>query len=652
MSSAVFPSLFSPLQIRSISVKNRILSTGHDTVLPSNNMVNDALVAYHTARAKGGVGLIIMQVSGVHETARYTSHSLMATDDSCIEGYRRVAEACHAEGCAVFAQLFHPGREIMETADGLLAVAFAPSAAPNERFHVMPRPLSRVMIREIIDGYAAGARRIYEAGLDGVEIVASHGYLPSQFLNPRLNHRQDEYGGDEKKCRRFLEEILDAVREATSQDFIIGLRISAGERDEDGLTENEALVACVALETKLDFIDVTFGTSASLGGAIHIVPPMTIPNAYLGSAGARFKNSLKKPIFLAGRINQPHEAEHVLNTGQADMCGMTRALICDPEMPLKALQGKSEDIRACVACNQACIGRFHRGFPISCIQRPETGRELTYGTFQPALIPKRVMVIGGGPAGMKAAVVAAQRGHTVTLYEATSTLGGQVGLAQLLPGRAEFGGVTTNLARELNTAGVIIKKGVKVDREFVIKESPDAIIIATGATARKPDLVGEGALQVVDCWQVLRGEVKVGSSVLVADWRCDWIGIGVAILFAQSGCKVKLAINGTHVGEALPYYVRDEMVSKLHRLGVEITCYARLYGYEGSSVYMQHTASDVPIIFDEVDTLVLSQGHLPVDHLLLDLDGAAPEIHAIGDCLAPRTVEEAIFEGMKIASQI
>lgn len=652
MTHPSFPRLFSPLTIRGVSIRNRILSTGHDTVLPIDSRVSDELVAYHAARAKGGAGLIIMQVAGIHDTARYTSRSLMATDDDCIEGYRRVAQACHAEGCAVFAQLFHPGREVMETADGLQAVAFSSSAVPNERFRVVPRPLSRTMIRDIVAGYAAGARRVRAAGLDGVEIVASHGYLPSQFLNPKLNHREDEYGGSDENRRRFLAQVFDAVRAATSEDFVVGLRISAGERDEDGLTEEAALATCVALEDRADFFGLTFGTSASLSGAVHIVPPMTIPNAYLGPAGARFKEALAKPVFLAGRINQPQEAEAVLRSGQADMCGMTRALIADPEMPNKARLGKCDDIRACVACNQSCIGRFQRGFPISCIQRPETGRELRYGTVHRSSEPKRVMVVGGGPAGMKAAVVAAQRGHSVTLFEATRALGGQVGLAQLLPGRAEFGGVTTNLLRELEDSGVRVSKGVKVDRQRIARESPDALIFATGATPRRPELVTGGELQVVDCWQVLRGQVQVGASVLVADWRSDWIGSGVATLLARNGCKVRLAVNGTHAGESLPDYVRDDVVAQLHRLGVDILCYARLYGYEGSTVYMQHIASDAPLIFEDVDTLVMSQGHLPQDRLFLESEGMAPEIHAIGDCLAPRTVEEAIFEGLEIASRL
>lgn len=234
--SAAFPNLFQPLTIRGVRLKNRIMSTGHDTTLPTDGRVNAALVAYHEARAKGGVGLIVSQVAGVHETARYTSHMLMATDDGCIEGYRKLAETCHAQGCALFSQLFHPGREIMEGGDGLLTAAYAPSVTPNERFRVMPRALDQAMIDEIVAGYGAAARRMLEAGVDGVELVASHGYLPAQFLNPRVNRRTDAYGGALENRLRFAEEALKAIRAATSEDFVVGLRISAGDRDENGLT--------------------------------------------------------------------------------------------------------------------------------------------------------------------------------------------------------------------------------------------------------------------------------------------------------------------------------------------------------------------------------------------------------------------------------
>lgn len=422
---SMFPHLFAPLTIRGVTLRNRILSTGHDTVLPEDGTVNAALIAYHAARARGGVGLIVTQVAGVHETARYTAHLLMATDDGCIPGYRALAEAVHGHGAAVFAQLFHPGREIMESADGLLAVAYAPSSVPNERFHVMPRALTPKMIDEIVAGYAAAARRMRAAGLDGVEVVASHGYLPAQFLNPRVNLRGDAWGGDGVRRQRFLREVLRAIRAATDEGFVIGLRISAGEREEDGLTAEEALAACVALQEDLDYVNVTTGTSATLGGAVHIAPPMAFAPGYVAPDAAAFKRALRVPVFVAGRINQPQEAEAILAAGQADMCGMTRAMIADPEMPGKAARGAVDDIRACIGCNQACIGHFHKGMPVSCIQHPETGRELTYGALPTAVRRKRVMVVGAGPAGMKAAVTAARRGHEVTLWEAGAQPGGR-----------------------------------------------------------------------------------------------------------------------------------------------------------------------------------------------------------------------------------
>ncbi len=642
-----FPHLFQPLTLRGTTLRNRIMSTGHDTTLPTDGTVNAALIAYHRARARGGAGLIVTQVAGVHDTARYTSHLLMATTDDCIPGYRALAEAIHAEGCAIFSQLFHPGREIMESADGLLAVAYAPSVSPNERFHVMPRALDLPLIAEIIAGYAAAARRMWAAGLDGVEVVASHGYLPAQFLNPRVNLRQDAYGGDAAGRLRFLAEVLAAIRAATDARFVIGLRISAGERDDEGLTPAEALEACVALQDGLDYVNVTTGTSASLGGAVHIAPPMAFAPGYVAPDASRFRKALRVPVFVAGRINQPQEAEAILAAGQADVCGMTRAMIADPEMPAKARAGAVDDIRACIGCNQACIGHFHRGLPISCIQRPETGRELVYGAPSPAARRKRVMVVGGGPAGMKAAVTAAARGHEVTLYDAAPQLGGQVLLAQLLPKRAEFGGIVTNFARELERAQVRIHRGAPVDAALIRAEAPDAVILATGATPRVPDLPTDGEVQIVTAWQILRGEAHAGGRVVVADWRGDWIGPGIAERLARAGSRVTLAVAGTHAGEVLPLYVRDTLAADLHRAGVEVRPYLRLYGTAGDTVFLQHTAAGDAVEVEGVATLVLSLGHVPRDTLSEAVRALGIELHMAGDCLAPRTAEEAVYEGLK-----
>ena len=646
--TSAFPHLFAPLQIRGKRLKNRIMSSGHDTSMPTDNLVNEQLIAYHRARAEGGVGLIVLQVAGVHDSARYTSHVLMATDDACIDGYRRLAETCHAHGTLVLSQIFHPGREIMESADGLLAVAYAPSAVPNERFRVMPRALDQDMIDEIIQGYADAARRLHQAGLDGVELVASHGYLPAQFINPRVNRRSDGYNGELEQRLRFIREILDAMRASTDAEFIIGLRISADERDPEGLTEDESLGAVQLLQGQLDYVHIVAGTSASLGGAVHIVPPMAVEAAYLAREAGTFKAGLSIPLFVTGRINQPQEAEAIIAKGQADVCGMTRALICDPQMPNKSDSGHAEDVRACIACNQACIGHFHKGLPISCIQHPETGRELLYGQPKPSARGKRILVVGGGPAGMKAAAVAAQRGHHVTLYEASAQLGGQIQLAQLLPRRSEFGGASTNLQREMQLAGVEVVRNTRVDRALVEREQPDLVIIATGAQPYWPNFERGGDLQVVDAWQVLRDEVQLGRSVVVVDWRCDWIGPGIAERLVRAGHQVQLAVNGTHCGESLPLYVRDQMAGELHKLAIPIIPYARLYGCDDSTVYLQHTASGEPMLLENVDSLVLCQGHQSVDDLGQQLKGLVP-FQRIGDCLAPRTVEEAIHEGLKVA---
>jgi 2,4-dienoyl-CoA reductase-like NADH-dependent reductase (Old Yellow Enzyme family) len=647
-----FPHLFAPLRIRGCTLKNRIMSTGHDTTLPVDGTVNEALVAYQEARARGGAGLIVLQVSGVHETARYTNHVLMATDDAAIPGYRCVADAVHRWDTVLFGQLFHPGREIAEADGGLLSVAYAPSCVPNERFHVMPRPLKRPMIRAIVNGYGDAALRMASAGLDGVEIVASHGYLPSQFLNPRVNLRDDDYGGDLDGRLRFLREVIADIRGKVNERFVVGLRISGTEADDKGLSQEESLESIIRVADSIDYVNITLGTSASLGGAIHIAPPMSSRTAYVAPYAASVKQRVGIPVFVAGRINQPQDAEAILASGQADVCGMTRALICDPELPNKAVRGAAEEIRACIACNQACIGHFHKGYPISCIQNPVSGRELRYGVQSPAKVPRQVMVVGGGPAGMKAAVIAAQRGHGVTLFEAQKRLGGQALLAQLLPGRAEFGGLITNLSHELAAAGVKVCAGSNVDRAMIVKESPDVVVMATGAVPYRPQFASEGALQIVDPWQILQETVEPGHSVVVIDWRADWIGIGIAERLAHSGRSVRLAVSGVAVGETLPLYVRDAAVASLHKLGVTVLPYMRLYGSDSDSVYLQHITSGEAVVIDSVDTLVLCTGHAPVTGLADAIEDLSLDVRIIGDAASPRTAEEAVYEGLQAGTEI
>ncbi|MER7519659.1 FAD-dependent oxidoreductase [Streptomyces sp. NPDC126499] len=655
-----FPRLLSPLRIGGVTLPNRIVSSGHDTVLAEDGAVTDDLIAYHEARAAGGVGLIVLQVSGVHESARYTTHVLMATDDSCVSGYARLARAVHRHGTKVFGQLFHPGREILESADGTAPVAWAPSAVPSERFHVMPRAMTEQEIREVVDGYGRAARRLREAGLDGVEVVASHGYLPAQFLSPHVNVRTDGWGGDPERRLRFLREALRSAREQARPGFVVGLRISGDELSHDGLDTELVLDAVARLDGEglLDYVSVCAGSSSSLSGAQHIAPPMARPAGYTAPLAARVRAVVGVPVMVAGRINQPQEAEQIIAGGQADACAMTRALICDPELPAKTAGGRAEEIRACVGCNQACIGHFQLGHPISCIQHPETGRERRFALLPPVTRRRRVLVVGGGPAGLKAAAVAAGRGHDVVLHEAGRRVGGQVLLAERLPGRAEFGGVITNLEGEARRAGVRILTGSRIDAGALAAASPDAVILATGAVPRRPRLELLDDPVVLDAWSVIRGAEVPRGRVVVADWRGDWIGLGVALLLAGRGRKVTLCVTGFAAGEHLQQYVRAGMLAEAVRARVEVVPNVRLYGADPDTVYLQHALTEDPVLVEDVAAVVLAQGHVPVTDLcpttpdLPALGLPADRVLAVGDRVSPRTVEEAVLEGLTAAATL
>ncbi|MFQ5566033.1 MAG: FAD-dependent oxidoreductase, partial [Paracoccaceae bacterium] len=320
--------------------------------------------------------------------------------------------------------------------------------------------------------------------------------------------------------------------------------------------------------------------------------------------------------------------------------------ICDPEMANKAAAGRLDDIRACIACNQACIGHLQAGTPISCIQHPETGREERFGRPAPARRRMKILVAGGGPGGMKAAAVAAHRGHEALLCEAAPRLGGQTLLAQLLPGRAEFGGLTTNLAREVALAGAEVRTGETVTRALVEAEAPDAVVIATGARPHLPPAERWEGAHLLDAWSVLEGRANVGHRVVVSDWRGDWVGMGLAEMLARNGAAVTLAVNAPAAGNALQMYLRDHWNGVLHSLGVRVMPYLGFYGADGEAAYFQHAVTQEPVVLDEIDSVVVCHGAEAAGGLEEELAGLGIETRLIGDCLAPRTAEEAVYEGL------
>ncbi|MEM7293353.1 MAG: FAD-dependent oxidoreductase [Pseudomonadota bacterium] len=652
-----FSHLFTPYKIRHLEIANRIFSSSHQTTMGENGAPGDRLAAYHEARARGGAGLIIMESSRPIGDDVSAPYYLNSSTDDCIPGYRKVAEAVHRHDCRLFAQVNHGGR-IAYMYDGMQLTSNAPSLVPDHRYRCMPRVMSTEYVQELIEAFATAAGRMAEAGVDGIELAASHGLLMAQFLNPQTNFRDDQYGGSAENRFRFVAECIAATRRKIGSDKILGIRVSIDEFEPDGIGADEWLAICRRLdaEPELDFIDVTAGSMMGFGGSIHVVPPMQVEHAYLAPLAGQVKALVSKTVMVAGRINQPQIAEQVLAAGQADLCGMTRAMIADPEMPNKAREGALDDIRACIGCNQACIGHLQMGVPISCIQNPQSGRESTLQPVVATATPRSVLVVGGGPAGMKAASTAAARGHAVTLCESSGQLGGQAILAQRLPNRAEFGGIIDNLTREMDNAGVAVQLNTTATRDWIESTQFDTVVLATGAVPFRPerDLDMEIAddVAVADAWQILRDEVQAGNNVVIADWRGDWVGIGLAEKLASEGCAVRLCVDAEMPGQHLQLYLRTLWVCAIHKLGVQITTHVRLFGADGDTVFFYHNASGEPEVFEGVDTLVLAQGHKSVTDLEQSLIGSDIEVHTAGDCRSPRSAEEAVYEGMMVARDI
>ncbi len=607
--------LLSPLELGPVELRNRIVSTAHQTTLVHDHLPTDDFVAYHEARAAGGTGLIVLEATAVHESGRLTAHTLAGYQEEIVAGYRRVAEAVHTHGTHLFVQLFHGGRELI--ANSPRPAAVAPSAIPSQRFHVEPRSLDAEEIEAIVAGYARSAELAAEGGLDGIELSAAHNYLFAQFFTPGVNLRDDEWS----LGPRLLLAVVDAVRSA-APELALGVRFSA---------DSEAAAAVAPeLAGNVDYVSIALGDSSTYRGSTGIVPPPPVEESAIAMFAAPFR--VGAPLIATSRVVDPIAADALVAEGVADALGMTRALITDPDLPRKAAEGRTEDVLRCIGCN-TCIARYHAGIPIACAQNPRTGRERSWAPATAARRRQRIAVVGGGPAGMAAAAEARGAGHEVVLYEREERLGGQIGLAGAAPGHAELASaLARNFERLLD--GVEIRLGERVEEP----PDADAVVLATGARPYKPRLPLEG-VETLQAWDVLGGSRPEGRSVIVADWGGDASGLDSAELLAADGYVVVLAVGAAALGETLHQYQRNLYAARLYRAGIEIRHHLELAGWEdGRARFTNLFAPEIETELEN-DALVLALGRVPVRELAVQ--GAAEA----GDRLAPRSLEEAILEG-------
>ncbi len=650
--SPQFPLLFSSLRVGHAEVKNRIVSTSHDASFGAGGHPTDRYIRYHVEKAKGGAVLVqAFGTTSVHPSSAGGAGNVQIVDDSIVPHFSRMAAEIHRWGALVTCQLVHRGRRMSSLASRRAAVA--PSDVPNERTWEVPHALSIPEIREIVDAYAAAAVRTRAGGFDGVELAFFGDMLPDEFLSPSVNRRTDEYGGPLENRARLAREIAGAVREAVGRDFVVGARVSADDFLDGELDRQERLKVTRMLDALgvLDFFSVTAGTVKGMLGRPRHVPSAYFPHGTYLDLVAPYKQAVRVPVIYAGRIVHPAEGEDVLRRGIADLVGMTRAIIADPEMPRKAMDGRVDEIRLCVGANEGCIGRLYMGLPIECVQNPMIGREEELAEIRPAARRKRVVVIGGGPAGLEAARVAALRGHDVALLEREAELGGQVRSAARAPGRAEFLGITAWLARQVRQAGVDVRLETTATRDLVRALGADAVIVATGSRPRVAPIAVGGGARVVSAEDVLLERVVVRGRVVVVADDPHMAGPTTADFLAGRGCAVEVITRHYVVGEAIDDTQKPVVLERLLRRGVMLTALTEARAVTPDGVEVRHILTGETRRLS-ADTVVVACGGCANDDLYHALADRPVERFLIGDAFAPRRVHDALLDATRAARAV
>jgi 2,4-dienoyl-CoA reductase-like NADH-dependent reductase (Old Yellow Enzyme family) len=652
-----FPLLFSPLRIGPVESRNRVVCGAHFTMFTEPNAVygepgfyGERYGRYLAEFARGGVGIVIAGQAQVHPTTAYQMHNNAAAwDPACVPHLRRVSEQVHEHGALVFLQLAHNGGVNHATWSRLPVWSAAGVANHMEA----SKALEPHEIREVVESFARSARNAIDAGFDGVEVHGAHGYLIHEFLSPKSNQRADEYGGSLENRMRFCLDVLEAVREAVGSDAAVGIRLVGDEEghDDRSLQPDDCaeIAARLVAAGLVDFLNVSIGTSG-----VGMVRPMYTPHLVGVRATAIVKKAVTDvPVFAVHRILTPEEAEGILERGEADAVTLARALIADPDWAAKARDGRAAEIRACTGCNQGCYGNLTQGYPITCVTNPAVGRERTLGsgTLTRTLSPKRVVVIGGGPAGLEAAWVAAARGHDVVLLERAAELGGKIRLAARLPQRGEMLGFATWRADECYRRGVDVRLGIVADLATIRELHPDAVIVATGgrATTDAPakshpmPIAGVEQPWVIDHEDALRHGDALGDRVIVLDAIGDVQAIGVGHYLAEQGRDVTVVspmpspmlLDAETLQKALPRAVRAGVTWRPNTVLLAIG---------------HHEANLVDVLSHAVETVA-------VDHVVIRTHGVAEDalyhglraefsdVRRVGDAVVPRWADRAIFDG-------
>ena len=641
------------MRIGPVTVRNRVIFSAHLTNYAEDGLATEQHAAYYEARAAGGAGLIITEEHSTHPTDWPYEKLIHGFHRKVIPGYRRITDAVHRHGTPIFAQINHNGGQASSMYSRL--PVWAPSPVPDPLFREVPKAVTVREIAEIVAGYALVAGHCREGGFDGVELQCSHSSIVRGFLSGATNLRRDQYGGSLANRARILIEIVRAVREAIGPGLALGVRLCGDELIEGGTTIDEAVEVAKMVEAtgQVDYINTSIGVATAtlyvIEASMHVPPgyALFIPNA--------IRRAVSIPVVGVGRFKDALQAERALAEGHCDLVGAVRAQIADPDFVRKAQAGAHEDTRLCLSCNQECVGRMGLNRWLGCIENPRTGREaLVPAVPSRSPVPKKVLVVGAGPAGMQAAISAASHGHEVTVYERDDEVGGQVRWAASVPNRAELGDVLRNQQRELVAHGVKLCLGHGVDAAFVTAQKPDVVIVATGAAPARPYWAPGDASTIVDVLDVLTGAAwpPPGARVVIVDELGFHQATSVAEVLADRGCSVEILTNGMVVAQDLGITLdMENFLTRAAAKSIILTTDSVVMGWNGTHLSVLHHVSNTMHEL-ATDWVVLAVAPRAVDELYFELLAQGVTVHRVGDCVAPRRIHAAVIEGDRIGASL